>query len=89
MIMGSTMTAQEAVNLHTVAALVGRQCVVVGQVLGNGEAKLIFGEIVDPEDCIIDEPQGELLCVEYHENDDWHLELLQPEAPLVLLEVAQ
>lgn len=85
MISGTTLTAQEAVEQHTHQALIGRQCVAVARQFGNDAVDLVLGEIVDPNDCVIDEPDGALLHVEYQTADDWCLVGIQPDEPIVLL----
>lgn len=85
MINGVTLTAQEAVEQHTLEGLIGRQCVAVASQLGNGAVDLVLGEIVDPDNCVIDEPEGALLHIEYQTADDWCLIGIQPDEPIVLL----
>jgi len=87
MISGTTLTGREAVEQHTAAGLIGRQCVAVARQLGNGAVDLVLGEIVDPDNCVIDEPDGALLHVEYQTADDWCLVGIQPDEPIVLLSV--
>lgn len=85
MITGETITAAQAVEKFGIKALIGRQCVVVTSHAGLYAADLHIGEIVDPADCVIDEPDGALLYVEYHKNDDFYLASVYEDAPIVLL----
>lgn len=86
MINGITLTAQEALQQFSLPQLIGRKCVVVTQAYGNGSVDMVFGEIVDPERCEIDEENTGALFVEYQANDDWHIVDLEADTPLVLLE---
>lgn len=86
MITGTTMTAQEAVNKHPTTSLAGRQCVVVTSLLGDGTHELHLGEIVDPADCVIDEPDGALLYVEYQKDGDYLLASVYADDSIVLLD---
>lgn len=88
MITGETITAAEAVEKYTLAALVDRQCVVTTVVYGNGAVAMMLGEIVDPQDCVIDEPDGSALYVQYWSVDDWYLCGVAACEQIVLLEVA-
>ncbi len=85
MITGKTLTGREAIELHTATGLVGRQAVVAAQVYGNGAVDLVIGEIVDPASCVIDEPDGAVLYVEYQKDDDYLLASVFEDTPLVLL----
>ena len=85
MITGETLTAAEAVNQYGLAALVNRQCVAVSTMYGNGSVEMVMGEIVDPTDCVIDEPDGSALYVQYWSVDDWYLTGVAPDEPIVLL----
>lgn len=85
MITGETLTAAEAVEKHTLAALIDRQCVVTTVVYGNGAVAMVLGEITDPSDCVIDEPDGSALYVQYWSVDDWYLCGVAPDEMIVLL----
>lgn len=79
------MTAKEAVENESVSALAGRQCVVVTSLLGDGSHELHIGEIVDPANCTIDEPDGALLYVEYVDGLDYQLASIYADDSIVLL----
>ena len=85
MITGQTLTGREAVESYATTSLIGRQCVVVAQVYGNGAVDLLIGEIVDPASCVIDEPDGAVLYVEYQKDDDYLLASVFEDTPIVLL----
>jgi hypothetical protein len=85
MIIGKTLTGQEAIEQHPTTSLTGRQCVVITSMLGNSSAELHIGEIVDPADCVIDEPDDALFYVEYQKGDDFYLESVFEDTPIVLL----
>lgn len=87
MITGETITGREAVEKYGLPALVDRQCVVTTVVYGNGAVSMMLGEIVDPQDCVIDEPDGSALYVQYWSVDDWYLCGVAPDEQIVLLEV--
>lgn len=86
MISGKTMTALEAIEQHPTTSLTGRHCVVVTSLLGDGSHELHLGEIVDPADCVIDEPDGALLYVEYPKDDDFLLASVFAGDSIVLLD---
>lgn len=88
MITGETITADEAVKKYGLKALLERQCVAMRTIYGNGDVDMVIGEIVDPQDCVIDEPDGSALYVQYWSVDDWYLTSVAPHEPIVLLEVA-
>lgn len=85
MITGETLTAAEAVEKYGMKALLERRCVVITSMQGNGAADLSIGEIVDPDDCVIDEPDGALIYVEYQKHDDYYLASVFEDEPIVLL----
>lgn len=85
MITGKTMTGNEAVTQLGYSKLTGMNCVVVGNVRGDGQVQMRFGVIVDPANCVIDEPDGALFYVEYEERDDFYLESVFEDTPIVLL----
>ena len=85
MITGETITADEAVKKYGLKALVERQCVAMRTIYGNGDVDMIIGEIVDPNDCVIDEPDGSALYVQYWSVDDWYLTSVAPDEQIVLL----
>lgn len=88
MITGQTLTGREAVELYPTTSLSGRHCVVATQVYGNGAVDLLIGEIVDPASCVIDEPDGAVLYVEYQKDDDYLLASVFEDTPIVLLSEA-
>jgi hypothetical protein len=89
MITGETLTAAVAVKKYGMDKLVDRQCVVATVIYGNGAVSMTLGEIVDPSDCVIDEPDGSALYVQYWSVDDWYLTGVAPDEQIVLLEVVE
>lgn len=78
-IKGEVMTAEQAIGQFGLLCLFGCQCVVT-----DARRGLVFGTIADPVDCVIDEPDGALLYVEFEADDDWHLAHVYPETQIVL-----
>jgi hypothetical protein len=85
MITGKTLTGREAVELYPITSLIGRQCVVITSMLGDGSVDMQIGEIVDPAYCVIDEPDGAVLYVEWQKGEDFYLESVFEDTPIVLL----
>lgn len=89
MIRGETLTGREAVELHTAAGLIGRQCVVNAGLSAAGAVPTV-GVVADPQACFIDvENPNTALYVEIESGDDWMLyEVFNDEHFVLLSEVA-
>lgn len=85
MISGLPITGRQAIEQFTMEQLRGCQCVATSCVLGNGAVDLVYGVIVDPADCVIDEPDDSLFFVEYHAVDDWYVTGIAADEQIVLL----
>jgi hypothetical protein len=46
---------------------------------------MVFGVIVDPADCSIDEPDDSVLFVEYYAVDDWYVTGIAADEQIVLM----
>lgn len=73
MISGLPITGRQAIEQFGMDKLHGCQCVATSCVLGDGSVNMVFGVIVDPADCSIDEPDDSVLFVEYYAVDDWYV----------------
>lgn len=85
MISGLPITGRQAVEQFGMAQLHGCQCVATSCVLGDGSVSLVFGVIVDPADCVIDEPDDSLFFVEYYAVDDWYVTGIAADEQIVLM----
>jgi hypothetical protein len=85
MISGLALTARAAVEQFTMEQLHGAKCVAISAKFGDGSVDLVFGEIVDAADCVIDEPDDSLFFVEYHAVDDWYVTGIAADEQIVLL----
>lgn len=86
MINGKTLTSQEAINEFGLKALIGRKCVAISALYGNGSAQMVFGEIANADDCVIDEPDDSVFFVEYWSIDDWYVTGIAADEQIVLLD---
>lgn len=85
MVSGLPITGRQAIEKFTKEKLIGCPCVAVSVVLGDGSVNMVFGVIVDPADCSIDEPDDSVLFVEYHAVDDWYVTGIAADEQIVLL----
>ena len=85
MISGLTLTARAAIEQFTMAQLHGAKCVAISAKFGDGSVDMVFGEIVDAADCVIDEPDDSVFFVEYHSVDDWYVTGIAADEQIVLL----
>lgn len=85
MISGLPITARAAIEQFGMEKLHGAKCVAVSAKLGDGSVDMVFGEIVDAADCVIDEPDDSVFFVEYHAVDDWYVTGIAADEQVVLL----
>lgn len=85
MISGLPITGRQAVAQFGMEKLHGCQCVATSCVLGDGSVNMVFGVIVDPADCTIDEPDDSVLFVEYYAVDDWYVTGIAADEQIVLM----
>ncbi|MDZ7869718.1 MAG: hypothetical protein U5L02_11080 [Rheinheimera sp.] len=85
MISGLPITGRQAIEQFGMEKLHGAKCVAVSVLYGDGSMQMVFGEIVDPVDCAIDEPDDSVLFVEYYAVDDWYVTAIAADEQVVLL----